>query len=91
MKKQHLQKDLFIFAGDRFFEKLISLENVIKMKRKINDYMNLKNLQTFVFAYQKNTGKKVQSFRKINTILNISQAKIEEYTIKNSIVTHKRT
>ena len=89
MKKQNLQKDIFFFVWDKFFENLISFDNYIKMTRKINDYMNLYDLQNYVWAYEKLTGWKVDSFDSINTILDIKKEKLDKYTINQSIVSDK--
>ncbi|MCP4523252.1 MAG: hypothetical protein GY828_03465 [Candidatus Gracilibacteria bacterium] len=90
MKKQNVKKDVFFFAGDKFFEKLVDFEHFIRMKRKINDYVNLSDLQTFVFAFQKNQGDKINNFTELNKILKIDSEKLSDYSVKNSIVTHSK-
>lgn len=90
MKKKDVKKDIFFFAWDKFFEKLISFENYIKMKRKINDYYNLSELQSFVFAYEKISWNKVNNFDGLNKILQIEDVKLSDYELKNSILKSKR-
>jgi len=46
-------KDIFFFAWDKFFEKMIEFDYFIKMQRKINDYTDLEDLQTYVWGYKK--------------------------------------
>lgn len=89
MKKQEMKKDIFFFVWDKFFENLISFDNYIKMTRKINDYMNLYDLQNYVWGYEKLTGKKLDSFDGLNNILSIENKKLDKYTIDQSIVTDK--
>ncbi len=90
MKKQSKKKDLFFFVWDKFFEKLISFDNYIKMKRKINDYMDLYNLQNYVWAYGKIIGERVNDFEKLAWILSIEKKDLDKYTIDNSIVEDKK-
>lgn len=90
MKKQNVKKDVFFFAWDKFFAKLVDFEHFIKMKRKINDYVNLTDLQSFVFAFQKNNWEVLNSFNEINKILEIDAEKLSNYSVKKSIVTHNK-
>gem|GEM_PF-6260706 len=60
------------------------------MKRKINDYMNLYNLQNYVWGYEKLINEKVNNFDGLNKILSITQDKLDRYTIDQSIVTDKK-
>ncbi len=88
-KKQGLKKDIFFFAWDNFFEKITSLEYFLNMKRKINDYMNLWELQNYAFALQKINWEKTEDFSELKKLLKFKENKLEKYEIKNSIVTDK--
>jgi len=88
-KKQDKKKDLFFFAWDSFFEKITSLEYYLKMRRKINDYQNLKKLQEYVFALQKIRWEKINNFSALEKMIKLDKNKIKDFSVKNSIVKNK--
>jgi hypothetical protein len=51
-KKADSIQDAFVFVGDAFFEKMLTLENYILHARKYTDYKNLRALQELVWAYK---------------------------------------
>lgn len=53
LQKWNKFKDIFFFAWDKFFENMISFDNFIKMKRKINDYLDLNDFQNYVWWYKR--------------------------------------
>lgn len=51
-KKSSLVRDAFVFVGDAFFAKVLTLENYIAHYRKYRDYRHLWALQEVVWAYK---------------------------------------
>lgn len=65
-KKSALIQDAFVFVGDAFFEKMITLESYLVHYRKYRDYRDLWSLQELVWAYQDAFGTLPTSFGDIS-------------------------
>ncbi len=87
-------KDVFFFAGDKFFEKMISFDNFINMRRKVYNYIDLKDLQDYIFAYKKLNWKDVE-LSDLDNFFSVTQIDkqevIDNYEIlSNSILKNKK-
>ncbi|GAB0174966.1 MAG: hypothetical protein HHAS10_08450 [Candidatus Altimarinota bacterium] len=56
-KKSGLIKDAYMFVGDAFFERMLTLETYITHYRKLRDVERLSKLQELVWSYQDAYGK----------------------------------
>gem|GEM_PF-3765160 len=65
------------------------MEYFLNMKRKINDYIYLDDLQDYIFALQKISSEKIQNFEKLKKIIKFEGDNLENFEVKNSIVTSK--
>lgn len=64
-KAKHIETS-FVFVGDAFFEKLISLEGFISHIRKLQAYTKLTRIQTFSWAYS-------DAFERIPSIADLAE------------------
>lgn len=67
-KKESMIHGTFVFVGDAFFEKIISLEFFTSHARKLRDYHTLVNLQELVWAYERAFWSFPKSFDDIETV-----------------------
>ena len=94
-KKSAKIQDAFVFVGDRFFEKLTTLDTFIKHYRKIQDYKHLTSLQELTWAYKKAYNRDAKDFDEIIQLLSkswdvsITSESVKDYSIQNGIVSHK--
>ena len=94
-KKSAKIQDAFVFVGDRFFEKLTTLDTFIKHYRKIQDYKHLTSLQELAWAYKKAYNRDAKDFDEIIQLLSksgdvsITSELVKDYSIQNGIVSHK--
>ena len=94
-KKSAKIQDAFVFVGDRFFEKLTTLDTFIKHYRKIQDYKHLTSLQELAWAYKKAYNRDAKDFDEIIQLLSkswdvsITSESVKDYSIQNGIVSHK--
>ena len=91
-KKSGIIKDAFVFVGDAFFEKIISLETYIAHYRKYRDYSRLSMLQELLWSYEDAFGKSVSDLVDLNVygISSLTGEILSEYSIIDGLVTHNR-
>lgn len=90
-KKSSSIQDAFVFVGDAFFEKMLTLENYIRSHRKNTDYKKLQNLQELVWAYAEAFGQPPKDFSEFTQLgfQTFTGELLTEYTIDDDIVSHK--
>lgn len=94
-KKSAKIQDAFVFVGDRFFEKITTLDTFIKHYRKIQDHKQLTSLQELVWAYKKAYNRDAKSFDGIIELLSktwessLTSESLKNYSIQNGLVIHK--
>lgn len=88
-------QDAFVFVGDRFFEKITTLDTFIKHYRKIQDHKQLTSLQELVWAYKKAYNRDAKGFDEIIELLSktwessLTSESLKNYSIQNGFVIHK--
>ncbi len=94
-KKWALVKDMFIFAGDSFFEKMTSFDNFVLHLRKFKDFSRLQNLQQLVWAYKDFNGNNPNNLNEIINFLSsfwetaLSEKLLSDYQLEWDIVINK--
>lgn len=85
-KKSEKIQWAFVFVGDKFFEKMISLENFVLHFRKLNDVKEFFAVQKEFWAYENAFWKPVNTVKELRTIPTNSE---NLYSIENNILKHK--
>ncbi len=92
-KKAHKIQDIFMFAGDEFFESMLQFDTYISLKRKLDAVRQLRYLQWLAFSYKMAFGVNAQSIDELVDPFKalgkeISKDALHDFSIKNAIVTH---
>lgn len=90
-KKSKLIQDAFMFVGDAFFEKIISLETYLEHYRKYTDYARLSVLQELVWAHEDAFGRSISDISELNSLglSSLTGEILNEYSIIDGLVTHR--
>jgi hypothetical protein len=90
-KKSAKIKDAFVFVGDAFFEKLLTLETYISHFRKYRDYAELWSLQELVWAYSDAFGSLPTTLDQLEKmgLTSLKNPIADKYTIQDGLVLHK--
>lgn len=90
-KKSTLIKDAFVFVGDAFFEKMLTLENYIEHYRKYRDYRDLWSLQELVWAYGDAFGSLPTSFSEVSGLGlgTLTGSRLADFSLQDGLVAHK--
>ncbi len=89
-KKSALIRDAFVFVGDAFFEKMLTLENYIIHYRKYRDSHRLSTLQELVWSYSDAFGKVPVSLGEFATLglSSLSGSLLSDYTLQDGLVSN---
>ena len=90
-KKSTQIQDAFLYVGDEFFEKMITLESYIKHFRKYRDVDRLSSLQELSWAYEEAFGEKSKDIPSLLAKIGNSDTiknQVSSYSIEDGIITN---
>lgn len=92
-KKSKKFQDIFFYAGDSFFEKIVSFDFYVRMRRKLVAYMDLYDLQHYIWWYKMLFQRDIwrDDLENFFAVLDVDKDEVmKTYTIdEHSILTHK--